>query len=59
MKKFVLTFGILALYFWGGSTLWKGFSRTNFNQSFATKLMLSAIWPVLFVGNKSFRGNFQ
>jgi hypothetical protein len=50
---------ILGLYIGGGVKLWQGFSRTNFNQDFTNRLLLSVIWPVLFAGNKSFRGNFQ
>ncbi len=58
MKKLFLI-ALLGLYVGGSVKLWKGFSRTNFNQDFTTRLLLSLIWPVLFAGNKSFRGNFQ
>jgi len=58
MKK-LLILALFVGYVGGGVQFWKGFSQTNFNQAFGTKLMLSLVWPVLFVGNKSFRGNFQ
>jgi hypothetical protein len=58
MKK-LLPIILLGLYIGGGIKFWNGFDRTNFNQNISTRLLLSILWPVLFVGNKSFRGNFQ
>ncbi|TAF57354.1 MAG: hypothetical protein EAZ61_01585 [Oscillatoriales cyanobacterium] len=58
MKK-LLPIILLGLYIGGGVKFWNGFSRTNFNQNVTTRIILSLLWPVLFAGNKSFRGNFQ
>jgi hypothetical protein len=58
MTKLVL---IILLVVYGGGVwkFWKGFSRTNFNRSLPNRLVLSALWPVLVVTNKSYRKNFQ
>lgn len=50
---------LLVVYFGGVWKFWKGFTRTNFSRGLVNKLMLSALWPVLVVTNKSYRKNFQ
>lgn len=52
MKLLVLL--ALVIYFGGAWKFWKGFKRTNFQQS---RLMLTALWPVM-IFNKSYRQNF-
>jgi hypothetical protein len=51
---------ILLVVYVGG--IWKflsGYSRTNFNPSLTGRIALALLWPVLVVGNKSYRRNFQ
>ena len=50
---------LLVTYVGGIWKFWKGFRRTNFNRGFVNKLILSSLWPVLLVSNKSYRKNFQ
>lgn len=53
--------GIILFVVYGGGVwkFWKGFSRTNFNKGLVNKLILSSLWPVLVIANKSYRKNFQ
>ncbi|MBW4605189.1 MAG: hypothetical protein KME29_37985 [Calothrix sp. FI2-JRJ7] len=37
---------------------WNGFERTNFQRSLPNRLILSLLWPVLLIANKSYRRNF-
>jgi hypothetical protein len=53
MKLLVLL--ALVGYGYGVWKFWKGFERTNFTQN---RVMLSLLWPVLVVANKSYRQNF-
>lgn len=50
---------LLVVYFGGAWKFWKGFTRTSFSRSFANKLILATLWPVLVIANKSYRRNFQ
>lgn len=50
---------LLAVYIGG---IWKflsGYRRTNFNTGLPGKISLALLWPVLLIGNKSYRRNFQ
>ena len=38
---------------------WKGYKRTNFQPGITNRIMLSLLWPVLLITNKSYRQNFQ
>jgi hypothetical protein len=38
---------------------WKGYTATNFNRSFPTRIALSLLWPVLFIANAGYRKNFS
>jgi hypothetical protein len=50
----------LAIVYLGGAwTFWKGFNRTQYSRSMGTRVGFALLWPVLFVGNASFRRNFQ
>jgi len=53
--------GIILFVVYGGGVwkFWKGFRRTNFNKGVLNKLILSSLWPVLVIANKSYRKNFQ
>ncbi len=55
----LISFGLIVVYGGGAWKFWKGFHRTNFSQSFPTRLSLSLLWPVLLVANKSYRRNFN
>ena len=51
---------VLFVAYVGG--VWKflsGYRRTNFNASLPGKVALALLWPVLLVGNKSYRRNFN
>ena len=50
---------LLVTYLGGIWKFLKGFRRTNFNRGLVNKLILSSLWPVLLVANKSYRKNFQ
>ena len=51
---------ILFVAYVGG--VWKflsGYRRTNFNSGLPGRVALALLWPVLIVGNKSYRRNFN
>lgn len=51
---------ILLIVYIGG--VWKflsGYRLTNFNSGLPGKIGLAVLWPVLLIGNKSYRRNFQ
>ncbi|MDJ0556069.1 MAG: hypothetical protein QNJ68_16835 [Microcoleaceae cyanobacterium MO_207.B10] len=52
--------GLILIVVYGGGIwkFWKGFEQTNFSRSFSNRLLLSLLWPVLLIGNKSYRKNF-
>lgn len=56
---YLIGFVFLGIYGVGVWKLWSGFERTNFNKNFQNRLLLSLLWPVLLIGNKSYRQNFQ
>ncbi|NJK27373.1 MAG: hypothetical protein HC925_00635 [Coleofasciculaceae cyanobacterium SM2_3_26] len=56
---YLLGIAAAVVYVGGIWKFWNGFNRTNFNQTFLNRLMLSLLWPALFVGNKSYRQNFS
>jgi hypothetical protein len=47
---------LLAIYGTGAWKFWKGFGRTDFSSS---KVYLTLMWPILLIGNKSYRRNFS
>lgn len=58
MPQFI-GFVLLVVYVGG---IWKflsGYRRTNFNASLPGKVALALLWPVLMIGNKSYRRNFR
>jgi hypothetical protein len=52
----LLLFLVSGLYVYVGYRFWQGFYRTNFTGS---KILLTLLWPVLTLANKSYRKNFQ
>lgn len=56
MKLIVLL--LVVAYAGGVWKFWQGFHRTNFEPGIGNQLVLSLMWPVLFLGNKSYRQNF-
>jgi hypothetical protein len=50
---------LLAAYLWGIWKFWRGYQRTSFSPSFANRLTLSLLWPVLLIVNSSYRQNFR
>lgn len=46
-------------YGFGGWKFWRGFRRTNFEQSMGNRIRLALLWPALFVANSSYRRNFK
>ena len=50
---------LIVVYLGGIWKFWKGFKRTNFNQSLPNRLVLTLLWPALVIVNKSYRKNFQ
>ena len=51
---------VLLVVYVGG--IWKflsGYRRTNFNTSLPGRVTLALLWPVLLIGNKSYRRNFN
>ena len=54
-----LGFVLLVVYIGG---IWKflsGYRRTNFSASLPGRIGLAVLWPVLLIGNKSYRRNFN
>eukprot|EP00894_Picocystis_sp_ML_P000684 jgi/Pico_ML_1/51201/g2278.t1 len=43
----------------GAFKFWKGYRNTTYGESIAVKTSITALWPVLFLLSKSFRGNFN
>ena len=54
----IISLLLLVIYGGGAWKFWNGFKQTNFSQSFQRRLGLSILWPVLLIGNKSYRKNF-
>ena len=51
---------ILLVVYVGG--IWKflaGYRATNFSSGLVGRVGLAVLWPVLLIGNKSYRRNFQ
>jgi hypothetical protein len=54
-----LVFVLFAVYTGG---IWKflsGYRLTNFNTGLPGRITLALLWPVLLMGNKSYRQNFN
>ncbi len=56
---FVIGLIVAGGYGFGFWKFWSGFKRTNFERSLGNQIVLSALWPVLIVANKSYRQNFN
>ncbi|RMF24156.1 MAG: hypothetical protein D6756_07420 [Cyanobacteria bacterium J083] len=55
----LLAIALIVGYFTGMWKFWRGFRRTNFNPNLPNRIILSLLWPVLIIANKSYRQNFQ
>ncbi len=55
----IFIFGIAIVYFGGVYRFWAGFYRTHFNQTLPNRLILSVLWPALWIANKSYRQSFR
>ncbi|ACK67972.1 conserved hypothetical protein [Rippkaea orientalis PCC 8801] len=55
----LIPFIILVIYLAGVWKFVQGYNLTNFSRQLPTKLILSLLWPVLFIVNGSYRQNFQ
>lgn len=49
----------VVVYVSGIWKFWNGFEKTNFQRSLPNRLILSSLWPVLLIANKSYRRNFR
>jgi hypothetical protein len=47
---------LLVIYGGGAWKFWTGFNRTNFSSR---KAYLTLMWPVLLMGSKDYRRNFN
>jgi len=47
---------LLIVYVWGAWKFIKGFKNTSYGQN---SVLLALFWPILIIGNRSFRQNFQ
>ena len=54
----VIVIVLVVGYLVGARKFWKGFRNTNFSPS-TNRMLLSLLWPILFVANKSYRQNFR
>ena len=50
---------LLAVYIGGVWKFLSGYRLTNFSSGLPGKIGLALLWPVLLIGNKSYRRNFQ
>ncbi|MFO5492770.1 MAG: hypothetical protein ACLBM1_05005 [Cuspidothrix sp.] len=55
----LLFVGLIVVYIGGMWKFWNGFRRTNFNQTLPNRIILTLLWPALFLVNPSYRRNFQ
>lgn len=55
----LITFILAAVYIGGFWKFWSGFERTNFARSLPNRIVLSLLWPVLVIVNRSYRSNFR
>jgi hypothetical protein len=56
--KFLVVLALVGIYGFGVLKFWRGFERTSFERTFGNRVILSLLWPVLFVANPSYRKNF-
>ncbi|NMG59684.1 hypothetical protein E1H12_14455 [Geitlerinema sp. P-1104] len=54
----ILLFVLIVVYAGGVWKFWQGFHRTSFERGIGNQIALSLMWPVLYIGNKSYRQNF-
>lgn len=54
----IIVIVLMVGYLVGARKFWKGFGNTNFSPG-TNRMLLSLLWPILFVANKSYRHNFR
>jgi hypothetical protein len=47
---------LLLAYLYGAWRFWQGFSQTNYGDR---RVMLSLLWPILFLASSSYRENYR
>ncbi|GAQ78525.1 hypothetical protein KFL_000140450 [Klebsormidium nitens] len=50
---------LVALYAIGATRFWRGYPKTTYSDSGASKTTLTAMWPVLFIVSQAYRENFK
>jgi hypothetical protein len=50
---------LFIVYAAGAFRFYSGFRKTTYADSSATKISMTALWPVLFVASKAYRSNFK
>ncbi|KAG0570521.1 hypothetical protein M758_6G162300 [Ceratodon purpureus] len=50
---------LFIVYAAGAFRFYSGFQKTTYADSSATKISMTALWPVLFVASKAYRDNFK
>lgn len=58
MAQFMVI-ALIVVYAGGFWRFWSRFEKTNFSRRLLDRLILSLLWPVLFIVNKSYRINFR
>ncbi len=55
----LMVIALIVVYAVGFWRFWSGFEKTNFSRRLLDHLILSLLWPALFIANKSYRTNFR
>lgn len=50
---------LFIVYAAGAFRFYSGFRKTTYADSSATKISMTALWPVLFLASKAYRDNFK
>ena len=50
---------LFIVYAAGAFRFYSGFQKTTYANSSATKISMTALWPVLFLASKAYRDNFK
>jgi hypothetical protein len=58
MPKLIIL-ALIVVYVGGAWKFWNGFRRTNFTPSLPNRMILTLLWPALFIVNKAYRNNFR
>nr|PNR62758.1 hypothetical protein PHYPA_001182 [Physcomitrium patens] len=50
---------LFIVYAAGAFRFYSGFKKTTYADNSATKISMTALWPVLFIASKAYRNNFK